>query len=161
MNYACPCCNMYSHFKSDSVLHNKITPSKRENCTVDNWADSKPLIKAFTLNIAKTKYGSIFEAEFRVNDAEHGPEDRNYRNWKTQKNTLFAATQSILSLHLAIHDSTFTTGTTAHCHAMMAVTRALCLATVGPQPSVQSASYNLKHNNYSAVAPAESVLTQL
>ena len=37
---------------------------------------------------------------------------------------------------------------------MMAVTRALCLATGGPQPSVQSASYNLKHNNYSAVAPA-------
>lgn len=36
----------------------------------------------------------------------------------------------------------------------MAVTRALCLATGGPQPSVQSASYNLKHNNYSAVAPA-------
>ena len=37
---------------------------------------------------------------------------------------------------------------------MMAVTRALCLATGGPQPSVQSASYNLKHNNYRAVAPA-------
>ena len=39
---------------------------------------------------------------------------------------------------------------------MLTVSRALsrCLATVGPQPSVQSASYNLKHNNYSAVAPA-------
>ena len=30
----------------------------------------------------------------------------------------------------------------------------LCLATGGPQPSIQSASYNLKHNNYRAVAPA-------
>ena len=30
----------------------------------------------------------------------------------------------------------------------------VCLATGGPQPSVQSASYNLKHNNYRAVAPA-------
>ena len=154
MNYACPSWNMDRHFKFDSVLHNKITHSTRENFTVDNWADSTPLIKAFTLNNAKTNYGSFFEAEFRVNDAQHGPADRNYRNWKTQKNTLFAATQSILSLHFAVHDSTFTTGTTAHSRAMMAVTRALCLATGGPQPSVQSASYNLKHNNYRAVAPA-------
>jgi hypothetical protein len=37
---------------------------------------------------------------------------------------------------------------------MITVARALCLATGGPQPSVQSASYNWKHNNYSAVAPA-------
>ena len=53
MNYACPSWNMDSHFKFDSVLHNKITHSVRKNCTVDNWADSKPLIKAFTLNNAK------------------------------------------------------------------------------------------------------------
>lgn len=153
MNYACPSWSMDSHFKFDSVLHNKITHSTRKNCTVNNWADSKPLIKAFTLNNAKTNYGSIFEAEFQVNDAQNGPADRNYRNWKTQKNTLFAATQSILSLHFAVHDSTFTTGTTAHCRALMAVTRALCLTTGGPQPTVQSASFNLKHNNYRAVAP--------
>ena len=30
----------------------------------------------------------------------------------------------------------------------------LCLATGGPQPSVQSVIYNLKHNNYKAVFPA-------
>jgi hypothetical protein len=28
--------DMDSHFKSDSVLHKNITPSTRENCTIDN-----------------------------------------------------------------------------------------------------------------------------
>ncbi len=37
---------------------------------------------------------------------------------------------------------------------MIAVSRALCLATGDPQPSVQSVSYNLKHNNFCAVPPA-------
>ncbi len=34
---------------------------------------------------------------------------------------------------------------------IMTVSRALCSVTGGPQPSVQSASYNLKHNHYSTV----------
>ncbi len=86
------------------------------------------------------------------------PADRNYRNWKTQKITLFEATQSIVSLHFAIHDSTFKTGTTAHRHADDYCCTVLYFATGGPQPSGQSASCKLRHNNYSAVAPAYSII---
>ncbi len=145
---------MDSHFKSDSVLHNKITPSTRENCTVDNWADSKPLIKAFTLNNAK-RMNVLPWFDFRsCVSSQWYPADGNYRNWKTQKNTLFAATQSILGLPLPSMIAHSRREPRRIVTQMITVAQALCLATGGPQPSVQSASYNLKHNNYSAVPPA-------
>jgi hypothetical protein len=41
---------------------------------------------------------------------------------------------------------------------MMAVSRALCLATGGQHPSGQSASYDFKRFDYSAVAPAYAII---
>ena len=41
---------------------------------------------------------------------------------------------------------------------LMAVSRALCFATGGPQPSGQSASFKLCPPNYSGLAPADTII---
>ncbi len=53
MHYGFTSWNRDSWFKTYSVLQNKITPPTRENHTVDNWVDTKLLIKAFSVNNAK------------------------------------------------------------------------------------------------------------
>ncbi len=105
--------------------------------------------------------GSIFQASTRI----RANADRNYRKLEDSEKHIIAATQSILSLHFAVHDSTFMTRSRRRelrriVTKMIAVSRALCLATVGPHPSDQSASYNLNPLNYIAVVPAYSIINE-
>ena len=99
--------------------------------------------------------GSIFEAAIQVNDSQQTGTTAIGRLRKT-RNLQQHNESSVFNLP----------SRTAHSRReplrivtrMLTVSRALCLATGGPQPSVQSASYNLKHNNYSAVAPTYSII---
>jgi hypothetical protein len=92
-----------------------------------------------------------FQSAFQVNDAQQ------------TGTTEFGRLRKTHNLQQRNQSSVFTLPSTiAHSRRepqrivtqMMTVSRALCLAMGGPHPSVQSASYMLKHNNYSAVAPA-------
>ena len=81
---------------------------------------------------------SIFEAAILANDAHQTGTTEIGRLRKTFNLQQHNGSQSILSLHFAVHDSTFTTGTAALVTKMIAVSRALCLATIVPRPSDQS-----------------------
>ena len=99
--------------------------------------------------------GSIFEAAIQVNDSQQTGTTEIGRLRKT-RNLQQHNESSVFTLPSRIAHSRREPRRIVT--LMLTVSRALCLATVGPQPSVQSASYNWKHNNYSAVAPADSII---